>query len=168
MKYSKGTCNVSHYLNRDIARQSIINQLKKLKSITLLLYTFIDDSDNNKNELEENEKAIKSLDTKEKRIKDAYINGIDTIEEYKANKELLLKERSELQDRYLITQSKSNTSDNDKIMRNNIKSVYDILVSNIASEDEKKDAINSIFEKVVYNKNEKCLDLYLKLHKANF
>ena len=167
MKYSKGTCNVSHYLNRDIARQSIINQLKKLKSSTEIEYTVIDDSDTNINELEEIEKAIKSLDTKEKRIKDAYINGIDTIEEYKANKELLLKERSELQDRYLITQSKSNTSDNDKIMRNNIKSVYDILVSNIASEDEKKDAINSIFEKVVYNKNEKCLDLYLKLHKAN-
>lgn len=166
-KYSKGTCTVSHCIRKDVVKQSIIKQLKELSSNKNLQYTIIDDNQNKLNELEEIDKAIKAIDVKEKRIKDAYINGIDTIEEYKDNKEILQKERSELQDRYLKAQSKINTSDNDTIMRNNIKSVYDILVSNIASEDEKKDAINSIFEKVVYNKNEKCLDLYLKLHKAN-
>ena len=167
MKYSKGTCNVSHYLNRDIARQSIINQLKELRTSAEIEYTVIDDADNNINELEEIEKAIKSLDTKEKRIKDAYMNGIDTIDEYKSNKELLIKEREELQKRYKKCQTKINNSDNDETMRNNIKSVYDILVSDKASQEEKKDAINSIFDKIIYNKSEKCLDFYLCLNKSN-
>ena len=86
-KYSKGTCRVSHYINTDIAKETIINQLKELTSDVELEYTVIDDTDNILNELQEIEKAIKSLETKEKKIKDAYLNSIDTIDEYKANKE---------------------------------------------------------------------------------
>ena len=96
------------------------------------------------------------------------MNGIDTIDEYKSNKELLIKEREELQKRYKKCQTEINNSDNDEIMRNNIKSVYDILVSDKASQEEKKDAINSIFDKIIYNKSEKCLDFYLCLNKSNF
>ncbi len=166
-RYSKGVCNQSHMLKVDIAKETIINQLKELTSDVELEYTIIDDTDNNINELEEIEKAIKSLDTKEKRIKDAYMNGIDTIDEYKSNKELLIKEREELQERYEKCQTKVNANDNDTNMRNNIKSVYDILVSNSTTELEKKEAINSICDKIVYNKSEKSLDFYLCYHKSN-
>ncbi len=40
---------------------------------------------------------LKELDIKEKRIKEAYREGIDTLEEYKENKMILKKERSSLE-----------------------------------------------------------------------
>ena len=68
---------------------------------------------------------------------------------------------------YKKCQIKINTNDNDTNMRNNIQSVYDILVSESTTELEKKEAINSICDKIVYNKSEKSLDFYLCYHKIN-
>ena len=92
---------------------------------------------------------------------------IEFINTHSNWEELLIKEREELQKRYKKCQTEINNSDNDETMRNNIKSVYDILVSDKASQEEKKDAINSIFDKIIYNKSEKCLDFYLCLNKSN-
>ena len=40
---------------------------------------------------------LKQLEQKEKRIKAAYQNGIDTLEEYKENKEILRNEQKQLE-----------------------------------------------------------------------
>ena len=42
---------------------------------------------------------LDELAKKEKRIKMAYMDGIDTIEEYRKNKELLLEERNSIESR---------------------------------------------------------------------
>ena len=41
---------------------------------------------------------LEKIAEKEKRIKAAYREGIDTLEEYKANKQILLKEKEKLQE----------------------------------------------------------------------
>ena len=68
--------------------------------------------ENNKEIILETE--IKRAEIRLERIKDAYENGIDTLEEYKANKKKLLNEIDELKKGYLEELSKKETTKNPK------------------------------------------------------
>lgn len=160
-KYSKGTCTISHTLKVSTLEDTIIDKLKELVALDTIEYKNISSTNDTVNELEDIEKALKSLANKEKRIKEAYINEIDTLEEYKANKELLQKERLELQERYNTYQQQTNNNETDKQMKDRIISTYNTIINPNSTNTEKKESINRIFDKIVFNKQEKTLDFYL-------
>ena len=95
--------------------------------------------------------------TREARIKEAYLNGIDSLAEYKANKEEIQKERE-----FLLQQSQDHnkTEKESNELPNKIRGVYDILVSDQCSKDEKQAAIRSIVKKIVFDKENKTLDFH--------
>ena len=98
---------------------------------------------------------------KEKRIKDAYMNGIDTMEEYKENKALLLLERKELEEKINSCRPKPDTSaDVEKNMKKNIQNVYDIISSDQFTDQQKNEALKSIVEKIVYNRDTDTAEIY--------
>ena len=92
---------------------------------------------------------LKRLATREARIKEAYLNGIDSLAEYKANKEEIQKERE-----FLLQQSQDHnkTEKESNELPNKIRGVYDILVSDQCSKDEKQAAIRSIVKKLYLTK----------------
>lgn len=100
---------------------------------------------------------LKRLDTRESRSKEAYLNGIDSLAEYKANKEDIQKERE-----FLLQQSQNHSDEENKSsdLPGKIRGVYDILVSDQCSKDEKQAAIRSIVKKIVFDKENKTLDFY--------
>lgn len=161
INYSKGACTTSHCIKIVDIENSIIDELKHLLGEDTFTYENLSASNSNINELNEVRKAIKQLDVKEKRIKDAYINEIDTLEEYKENKILLKKERIKLQNRYDKLKTSTNTKATDAQMKERIKKVYDIIINPKSTELEKKEAINWIFKKIVFNKSDKTLDFFL-------
>ena len=68
-----------------------------------------------KSELKILEGLLAKMESKEKRIKDAYMNGIDSMEEYKENKLLLSKERADLEER--IKNTNTEPEDNMDIIK---------------------------------------------------
>lgn len=89
------------------------------------------------------------------RVKQAYESGIDTIEEYKQNKQKITKEISELKN--LITEEESQKQDEipdeqNKVtgkFREEIKKVSDILKSEDVSIEEKNGVLKSIIKEIV-------------------
>ena len=89
------------------------------------------------------------------RVKEAYESGVDTIEEYKQNKQKISKEISELKS--LIAEEEGR--DQDKTpenknqvttkLRNEIKKVSDILKSDDVSIEEKNGVLKSIVKEIV-------------------
>ena len=101
---------------------------------------------------------LDKIELKELRIKEAYRNGIDTLDEYRENKNILSRERSSLQDKL---ESLSVPEEEIKAdMPNRIKSVYDIVSSESTTKDEKYAAINSIVKKIIYRKSDGEIDIY--------
>lgn len=101
---------------------------------------------------------LDKIELKELRIKEAYRNGIDTLDEYRENKNILSMERSSLQDKL---ESLSVPEEEIKAdMPNRIKSVYDIVSSESTTKDEKYAAINSIVKKIIYRKSDGEIDIY--------
>ena len=100
-KKGRGLCNSYRSNNISVVKaiEEITNLLQELKSSDFYLdydLSVIRDEGTERALLQ---KELKNLNVKEQRIKDAYINGIDTMEEYKANKEMLAGRRAELQEK---------------------------------------------------------------------
>lgn len=96
---------------------------------------------------------------KEERIKEAYRDGIDTLEEYKANKEILQREREQLT-AMLEQYSKKPEDENESILLNKIRSAYDIIKSDNSTDRQKHDALTSVVEKSCMIKRWGIIDVF--------
>ena len=88
---------------------------------------------------------LKQLEQKEKRIKAAYQNGIDTLEEYKENKELL-----------------RNFPKKEQACQK-LHTICDVLFSETFSDSQKNEVLRSIIQKMVYDKPQDVLTIYYHL-----
>ena len=80
--YNRGKCSLSHYVSENRINEAVINAVRTLNingkiNIVPPKEPMIQDNTSD---------LIKREENKLKRIKEAYLNGIDTIEEYKTNK----------------------------------------------------------------------------------
>lgn len=75
-------------------------------------------------------KMLEKIAEKEKRIKAAYREGIDTLEEYKANKQILLKEKEKILSEIKQYQSEvSNRTELQDTVVKRIRNAYDVITS---------------------------------------
>lgn len=109
---------------------------------------------------------LEKLDAKEQRIKDAYLNGIDTMEEYKENKLAIHEQRKTIQSKLDATlkESKEITDTATQLMK--VWYVYDILKDENIDFLTKNRAICSIVDKIVYDDVEQRIDVYYYTNKS--
>lgn len=153
--YAKGTCSESHYVSVNKIESAVLDAFQSLKTQESTTYTLnknsnIEDTLNNLNH------SMARLKQKEKRAHDAYINGIDTISDYRDNREALEKERNNLQNK--MDELKNNSSF--KTDCSPVNSIYDILNSTRDTK-MKSLALQSICEKIIYDKKNEVIDIYL-------
>lgn len=156
--YLKGKCTESH-------------QISEKKLVPIVLGMLADDMKQKDITFEKLEKApdhaaadllylqLEKISMKEQRIKEAYRNGIDTLDEYKENKEILKKEQEDLEKKIKDLEKPETETEQPKL-NEKIHDIYDILVSNDFSMADKQRAIRSIVKKIVYNKKEGSIDIY--------
>lgn len=107
--------------------------------------------------------SLSKLDQKEKRIREAYIEGIDTKEEYKENKLLLAEERRRL-DMLIEEEKKKNTiaydinSAEELILR--IKDILSLIRDPEADTLKKHQALETILEKMEYRRDVDSFSFY--------
>ena len=98
-------------------------------------------------------KQIASVKAKLGRVKEAYVTGIDTLEEYKANKEKLEAEIAHLKE-LVVPEVKPQTVTVDVI-----RTVHDTIM-NAQSDSEKATAINSIVDHIIYDKEADTMEFF--------
>ena len=109
---------------------------------------------------------MNSLVNKEERIKASYREGIDTLEEYKRNKEIIQKERDSLEQQLKELEENSPKSKHPKKaeMLSKVQNVYDILVSTNYTYVQKNEALKRIVDKIIYDKDTDTLKIYYYLN----
>ena len=105
-----------------------------------------------KRQLSENDKKLE-------RVKEAYRNGIDTLDEYKANKQLIENERLLLLSRLDKCSSKPRELTKDELLLR-ARSTIAILRSDECDVQQKADALRAMVDKVVYSKESGIMDFY--------
>lgn len=158
-RYAKGVCAVSHYVSFTKIEKIVIDAVRELAATGDFDYEIIE-ADPYRYDIEAIQNNIKRLEQKEARIKDSYINGFDTLEEYKSNKEKLQAERNALEEQLKAMRPSKETYNGQKDIMNHIKGLYSIVASN-TDIITKNTAIRSVVKKIVYNKRAESIDVFL-------
>ncbi len=166
-KYTKGFCNESHYIGIRPIEKMVIEYLESVLHSPAIIYTVISSaSADADSKLADLEKQLQKVENKGKRIKAAYLNEIDTLEEYKANKAALLEERATIEKNIkLLTISNADMSkeEMDKKMKQNISALLTVLQDDSADYVQKGNMMRNVVDHIVFDRGNTSLDMFLKL-----
>lgn len=158
--YNKGRCPNSSTLLISDVYDLIIDNVKNVINGGV-----IDHIVSNKKEKKESDiyailnHQLELLSEKEIRIKEAYREGIDTIDEYKENKKIVLREKEKLL-KELQKAEKPNVENKKQKIIENGKKVYEILTDKNISIREKNEVAHILINKLEYDPESNVLEIY--------
>ncbi len=163
ISYGKGKCKVSHYISLSLLEQAILDTLDShIQEGKFEYREELTAVPAESEELEFLNLSLEKLNEKEKRIRAAYQDGVDTLEEYKQNRELISRERERLsrqKERLMEKLSPAPAADHHQEMRRRIRGVVDILRSD-TPQQQKSQAIRSICDKIVFDREAGKVRIY--------
>lgn len=153
-KYAKGFHKTSVALSVKKAEQAVTDYFDQILDGAEFTYIRKTQPTDDTLEIERLQKELSKLSSREKRIREAYESGIDTMEEYKANKERLTASRLKLNSQleHLLNDQEEEL-DTEEILRE-IRSVNDILKNPDVDYEEKGVLIRGVVNQIIYNKEE--------------
>lgn len=114
--------------------------------------------------ISERESLLSELDkisNREKRIRLAYENEVDTLEEYKRNKERLQKDREDiLMQLENLNKNNEDTKTKSDVLKN-VQTVYDVIKNDAIDYGTKGIFMRSLVEDIVYDKKNGKLIFHL-------
>ena len=156
-RYVKGMCTTRNSILVSKAEQYVVDGLlnvienKSIKTIAPIIPFSQDEATI--------AKQIASVKAKLGRVKEAYVNGIDTLEEYKANKEKLEAEITHLKE--LSVSEAKHAKQHTTVTPDVVNTVHDAIV-NAKTDAEKAAAINSIVDHIVYDKEADTFEFFFR------
>lgn len=161
--YNKKICSVSHGISERKLVSIILASLREA-AYTNKEYEWIE----KKAEREIQEETTRyltqiqfeKLKRKEERIYHAYIDGIDTLEEYKRNKSFLLKEKEKLEQQSANLLASKEQIKTITERKKHISDIITAMESDDFTNTEKNEALRSIIKKIVYDKANGSIVVY--------
>lgn len=156
-KYAKGQHQGSCSISQLKVEASVFDALEHIVSTGNIDFKYCSSpSTSSDSQLSFLQKELDNLAKKERRIKAAYMDGIDTLEEYKENKNLIAAERIQIKEKMdsLASPSETNAAELKEKMLLRCRNTYSILQSG-ADLEKKAAAIRSICESITFNKEKK-------------
>ncbi len=158
-KYMKGYHKGSSSMTEQYAVSAVMESLQAVIAAGVVEFEHVEKPDNQKQAEEQIlSEALSRLEIKEKRIREAYENEIDTLEEYKENKLRLAKEREDLIREYQELQERyqdKDTAPSEKDVLNRIRTVYDLISDPNVGHEVKGVAIRSVLKEIVWDRQNK-------------
>ena len=155
--YRSGIHSESQSISERKLTAAVLESLHNVLDADDIEYTVINTNLTNNNEFTIYTEELKRIRYKEERIKQAYINGIDTLEEYKSNKQLLSERKNDIEQkiRRLTTIQMSDAEIRGKFL-DNVRNAIDVIESD-ADFSKKAEALRSIVKYITFYKDSKTL-----------
>ena len=150
--FAKGTCKVSHYISLAKINKAVLEALEA--SIEGMSFNIKPQSIVFSPNTPDLIKLIANETKKLERVKAAYENGIDTLDEYIANKTKIQAQIKKLQ----AECPRPKETFNKKAYAKKVSSVLEILKSNV-SEKEKNEALRTIIDHIILHKPDLSIDI---------
>ena len=156
--YNKGGCNTSNYIRIEDVERIVKEQLKQ--DYTLICARKgslkVISKSNNADERVILEKRLEKISDKYTKAKEAYLAGIDSIDEYKKNKEDILKEENALKDKL----NNLDTVTSKESIAPKMLYAISILDDDSISQEVKNKALKAFIDKIVVDKSIGVLDFF--------
>ena len=157
--YSSGKHKGSCAITEKKVVSAIEESLKQFFESPKPIYNIIKQQDNtNELKLQNLHDELKKIETREYRAKMAYLDGIDSKEEYLENKKMLATMCEEIETKIKeLSTIQFDTSNTDKIMQERAKEVYSII-SSIADNETKGNALRSVISKITFYRDKEIFE----------
>lgn len=158
--YNKGLCPQSHFVRTDALEQAVYEGFRQIISSENII--FEPKRTAPRRDTGALEILLSQIKAKEERMRQAYLNGIDTLDEYGKNKARLSKERAEAEK---LLNGQKNTTDNDvqTKMLAKVRGVYEIITDESLDKLIRSNAVRSVVDRCVYDKEKDSLEIYFYL-----
>lgn len=157
--YNKGACNISHSIKASKLEESVIDAFERVLNTGEIKYSIKEEfNDEPAITLRLLELQYKKTFDKEHKVKQAYMDGIDSISEYQENKQILHQERSHLIEQ--IQKAKTQMENNRTNLIQDIHNIYEIIKDNNCDMNLRRNALRSVVSKIIYNKPKDTLEVY--------
>lgn len=163
--YNKGKCSHSHFIKTFALEQAVYEALESILAGTSELHYELKTTAaaNQKSDKDIITEQLCKLSAKENRIKQAYMDGIDTLSEYKENKELLQRERQSLEQRLADIKIETDTSETNILKH--ISSVLNIIQDTSNDTLTRANAIRSVVDHMIYDREHDSIEVFFYLAK---
>lgn len=162
--YQKGLCTTNQSISALKLEPAILNILEHTITSGDIHFDIVNPSDSDSGQKKQLLTRLQDIEKKEERIKRAYRDGIDTLDEYKENKFILLEEKQELLDKLeSIEEPTLTTEDAKPITLDRIRNVYEIITNPDISMEEKNKSARSVIEKIVFDRASGSIDIFFYL-----
>lgn len=159
--YSKGKCAANNSVSSLVLEPAVLQSIKTILDSKQITYRYIaPECDVEVDERILLETQLDSIDKKMQRIKEAYRNGIDTLEEYQENKQLIEKEHVSLLEQLSKLEPAATVEDNTQNLLLRIQDIYEVLSSPDYDVATKSTLLKKVIEKIVYDKERDELKIY--------
>lgn len=162
--YNKCKCTQSHYIRTAALEQGIFEGFDKVITSGNIEFEKMTSQDSEDIQLD-TAALMRKLDDKEKRIKQAYRDGIDSLEEYRENKDILQKERENILATIEQYESKKLSKDDKDEMLRRVHSAYEIIKDDSLDKITRANAIRSVVSRIIFDKSQNSLEIHFKLQK---
>ncbi|MGN0621048.1 MAG: recombinase family protein [Porcipelethomonas sp.] len=158
-RYSKGTCEVSHSASLSKLNASVINALKN--DLEIQHFNIYQKSSDEQKNADITPALIEKERKKLDRVKEAYEAGIDTLEEYRTNKQKILGRISELEKS--CKPPETTQKDINKKLSKTIRKGLEILEDTNCSESIKNITLRSFVRQIVYMKKTQSIEILYQI-----
>lgn len=153
--YAKGTCKVSHYANIEKLSRYVLEGIEL--AFTTGNFELITKS---------KAKAINNTDlllqkeyVKLNRVKEAYQDGIDTLSEYKINKEKILETIKHLTAAMPVVSQKSQAQEKKEFIEKHRASLITLKDETIPGVEKNK-LLRSFVDKIIFDRTKNCVEIF--------
>lgn len=162
--YARGRCTTSQHISNELLKNAVIRRLQMdIEDSSHLLFSVSRATDGGDSELSSLKSARDAASRKLDRLREAYLSGADTVEEYKEAKLAVQKQIKTLEDRISDFENKTSSMATPKTLQKNIRTALKTLTSERATVEQKHSAAQSIIDHIVWNKAENLLQIHYRL-----
>lgn len=164
--YAKGICKTSHSINLQKIKDSVIAQMQSDVANPLFKPTLQKPEKRAESSQADliNEK-IKREEQKLERIKEAYKDGIDTLEEYKENKKKITATLAVLNEKLHAELGQSKNSGNEfdyNAFRSKLASVVEVISDPEVSPETFNETMFLVVSKIIFDRQNTQIDIFYK------
>ncbi len=160
--YSHGQCKISHSISSKRLIPAILNALEQVAADINVLenYNIYRETPNIK-EISLYTELLQKAKQRLKKAKEAYLAEVDTLDEYRINKRQIENEITELETKIKDLRTQQYKPFDHNAFSEKVRSVIQILENENSSMDDKRFALQSVVEKIVYHKDIDNVELFM-------
>ena len=160
--YSKGKCLAKNSVSSLKLEPAVLSSIQEVLDTGQIVFRYMPPEQEAPADLSAILKEqLKRNAEKFERIKEAYRNGVDTLEEYRENKRLVQEEKEIIEKQ--LEEAAADSPEPESLENNlleQVKNVYEIIRSDAVDNTAKNEILKSVIEKIVYNRDTDELKVY--------